>query len=103
MIREDRRHALCMAVDCRWAEFLRTRCEVGRDGKTANERLKGKSVKVQGISFAEGVFRVGGPLGKLTCMWEDGVYLGSEDTTRGGRRKKQKHSVAHEDGPEDGA
>ena len=29
------------------AGFLRTRFEVGRDGKTANERLKGKSAKVQ--------------------------------------------------------
>ena len=67
-----------------WAGFLRTRFEVGRDGKTANERLKVKSAKVQGISFAEGVFRVGAPLGKSTCMWVDGVFLGIEDTT--GRR-----------------
>ena len=67
-----------------WAGFLSTRFEVGRDGKTANERLKVKSAKVQGISFAEDVFRVGAPLGKSTCMWEDGVFLGIEETT--GRR-----------------
>ena len=53
------------------AGFLLTRFEVGRDGKTAYERLKGKSAKVQGIAFAEGILwkrkRAGGPLGKLTC------------------------------------
>ena len=63
------------------AGFFWTRFEVDRDGKTANERLKGKSAKVHGMSFADGVFRVGGPLGKSTCMWEDDVYLGIEDTT----------------------
>ena len=77
------------------AGFFWTRFEVGRDGKTANERLKVKSAKVQGISFAEGVLRVGGPLGKSTCMWEDGVYLGIEEITGGGRREEQKHSVAN--------
>ena len=58
-----------------WAGFLRMRFVVGRDGKTANERLKVKSAKVQGISFAEGVFR--------------------------GRRGEQRHRVAQEHGPED--
>jgi hypothetical protein len=60
-----------------YAAFLLTRCEVGKDGKTAYERLKGKKAKVQGMEFGEGVMwkrrREGGPLGKLTCMWEDGV------------------------------
>ena len=63
----------------------RTRFEVGRDGKTAYERLKGKSAKVQDMAFAEGILwkrkRAGGPLGKLTCMWEDGIYLGIKATT----------------------
>ena len=67
------------------AGFLLTRFEVGRDGKTAYERLKGKSAKVQGMAFAEGILwkrkRAGGPLGKLTCMWEDGIYLGVKATT----------------------
>ena len=62
------------------AVFLLKRFEVGRDGKTAYERLRGKSAKVQGMAFAEGFLwkrkRAGGPLGKLTCMWEDGIYLG---------------------------
>ena len=64
------------------AGFLLTRFEVGRDGKTAYERLKGKSAKVQGMAFAEGILwkrkRAGGP---LTCMWEDGVYVGVKATT----------------------
>ena len=67
------------------AGFLLTRYEVGRDVKTAYERLKGKSAKVQGMAFAEGTLwkrkRAGGPLGKLTCMWEDGIYLGVKATT----------------------
>ena len=61
-----------------------------------------KSAKVQGISFAEGVLRVGAPLGKSTCMWVDGVYLGIEDPTGGEVVVwEQKHRVAHELGLED--
>ena len=49
------------------AGFLLTRFEVGRDGNTAYERLKGKSAKVQGMAFAEGILwkrkRAGGPSG----------------------------------------
>ena len=67
------------------AGFLLTRFEAGRDGKTAYERLKGKSAKVQGMSLAGRIWwkmkRTGGPLGKLTCMWEDGIYLGVKATT----------------------
>ena len=67
------------------AGFLLKRFEVGRDGKTAYERLRGKSAKVQGMAFAEGFLwkrkRAGGPLGKLTCMWEDGIYLGVKART----------------------
>ena len=50
------------------AGFLLTSFEVGRDGKTAYERLKGKSAKVQAVACAEGIMwkrkRAGGPLGK---------------------------------------
>ena len=52
------------------AGFFLTSCEVGQDGRTAYERLKGKSAKVQGTVFAEGILRkrkrAGRPLGKLT-------------------------------------
>ena len=67
------------------AGVLLKRVEIGRDGKTAYERLKGKSAKVQGMAFAEGFLwkrkRAGGPLEKLTCMWEDGIYLGVKART----------------------
>ena len=68
-----------------YAAFLLTRGEVGKDGKTAYERSRGKEAKIQGFEFGEGVLwkrrREGGPLGKLTCMWEDGVFLGVKGTT----------------------
>ena len=68
-----------------YAGWLLTRCEVGRDGKTAYERIKGKRAKLHGMEFGEGVLwkrrREGGPLGKLTCMWDDGVYLGVKGST----------------------
>jgi hypothetical protein len=62
-----------------------SRAEVGADGKTGYERCKGKVAKLPGMEFGEGVLwkrrREGGPLGKLTCMWEDGIYLGMKGTT----------------------
>ena len=39
-----------------YAGWLITRCQVGRDGKTAYERVKGKRAKIQGLEFGEGVF-----------------------------------------------
>ena len=63
-----------------YAALLVNRFEVGHDGKTAFERCKGKKAKMLGIEFGEAVLwkrkPAGGALGKLTCMWEDGVYLG---------------------------
>ena len=63
-----------------YASLLLNRFEVGRDGKTAYERCKGKPAKTLGIEFGEVILwkrkPSGGALGKLTCMWEDGVYLG---------------------------
>ena len=59
--------------------------EIGKDRKTAYERLKGKKAKVQGLEFGEGVLwkrrPEGGPLGKLTCMWNDGVFMGVKGST----------------------
>ena len=49
------------------AGFLLMRIEVGRDGKTACEKLKGKSAKVQGMAIAENERRT---LGKQACVWE---------------------------------
>ena len=68
-----------------YAGWLLTRAEVGADGKTAYERSRGKEAKLPGVEFGEGVLwkrrREGGPLGKLTCMWEDGVFLGVKGST----------------------
>ena len=54
-----------------------TRAQVGMDGKTAYERSRGRMAKLPGMDFGEGVMwkrrREGGPLGKLTCMWDDGI------------------------------
>ena len=38
-----------------YASYLLNRLEVGKDGKTAYERSKGKSAKVTGIEFGEAV------------------------------------------------
>ena len=63
-----------------YSAFLLNRFEMGHDGKTAYERLKGKKAKVLGIAFGEMVnWRTKpttGLLGKLDSMWDDGVYLG---------------------------
>ena len=56
------------------------RFEVGQDGKTSYERLKGKKAKACGIGFAEGILfkikekREG--TGKLEIRWRVGIYLG---------------------------
>ena len=68
-----------------YAAHLVNRGEVGHDGKTPYERLKGKPGRTQGMEFGEGVLwkrkAEGGPLGKLTCLWDDGVFLGVKPTT----------------------
>jgi hypothetical protein len=68
-----------------YAGHLLTRAEVGADGKTAYERSRGTLAKLTGVEFGEGVLwerrREGGPLGKLTCMWEDGIFLGVKGST----------------------
>ena len=67
------------------SSYLPNRLEVGRDGKTSSERLKGKKARVQGIEFGEAVLfkrlTVGGGLGKLSIMWEDGIFLGVKGST----------------------
>jgi hypothetical protein len=63
-----------------YAGHLLNRFEVSQDGKTAYERLKGKSARTLGIEFGESVLwkrrAVGGALAKATCLWEDGIFLG---------------------------
>ena len=63
-----------------YAAVLLNRMEVGKDGKTAFERCKGRRARTLGIEFGEGVLwkrkPIGGALGKFSCVWDDGVYLG---------------------------
>ena len=63
-----------------YASHLLNRFEVGHDGKTAYERCKGKKAKTLGIEFGEAILwkrqAIGGALAKMSCLWEDGVYLG---------------------------
>ena len=65
-----------------YAAHLLNRFEVGHDGKTAYERSKGKTAKSMGIELGEAVLwkrkPAGGALGKLTVLWNEGVYLGRE-------------------------
>ena len=62
------------------AACLLNRFEVGRDGRTAYERCKGKPARTSGIEFGELILwrkkREGSHLGKLTSLWNEGVCLG---------------------------
>ena len=67
---------ICYIVE--YAGVLLNRFEVGVDGRTAYERNKGSKVTTLGIG--EAVLwrrkKVGGAIGKLTSLWEDGIFLG---------------------------
>ena len=53
---------------------------MGKDGKTAYERLRGKKSKVLGFEFGESIhFRripLQGRLGKLDSLWQTGLFVG---------------------------
>jgi hypothetical protein len=63
-----------------YASVLLNRYMVGKDGKTAYERLKGKASKMLGFEFGETVnFRRVAPpgrLAKLDSLWRRGVFVG---------------------------
>ena len=73
------RHPI-MAWMTEYASVLLNRCEIGKDGKTAYERMKGKKATVLGIEFGEQVhmkrFPTNQRLNKLSIMWNDAVFLG---------------------------
>ena len=54
------------------------RYEVGRDGKTPYERLRGKQSRLIGLEFGEKVNfrRTGTRMAKFDSLWSDGVFLG---------------------------
>ena len=62
----------------RWAAMAISRFRVGKDGKTAYERLKGKKSKALGLEFGEELLwkrrAERGALGKMAIMWERGVF-----------------------------
>ena len=68
-----------------YASYTLNRMEVGNDGKTAYERIKGKKAKVMGVAFGEKVLwkrrLARGGLGKLCNLWEDAIFLGAKGTT----------------------
>ena len=62
-----------------YAAHLLNRLEVGKDGKTANERAKGKKAKVLGVEFGEKLLykvRVGSKMEKMRPRW-DGIMVSS--------------------------
>ena len=81
-----------------YSAVLLNRYEVGHDGKTAYERLRGKKSKVLGVEFGEAVqwrkIIKGERQNKLDTVWDDGVYAGHKTVsgesiiaTKGGFRK----------------
>ena len=90
-VKIDATHSIWLWI-AEHAGFLLTRSEVGRDGKTAYERLKGKSAKVQGMAFAEGILwekkRSGGPLGR---GWH--LFMCQSDNGGGHRGKSERRVV----------
>ena len=82
-------HRLQTKVDCReriiafipeYAAYLMNRLEVGKDGKTVYERIKGKKPTVLGIEFGEKLLYkvrpVGSKLEKINSRWEHGIFVG---------------------------
>ena len=62
------------------ASYLMNRLEVGRDGKTAYERIRGKRASVLGLEFGEKVLFMkkekGKTLAKLRSKWDYGIFVG---------------------------
>ena len=62
-----------------YASYLLNRQAVGKDGKTAYERCKGKSTKVLGIEFGEKLLYKVKPKDKnekINSRWEFGIFIG---------------------------
>ena len=62
-----------------YASYLINRLEVGRDGKTAYERTKGKSASVLGLEFGEKLLwrkKAQAKLDKINSRWDFGIFAG---------------------------
>jgi hypothetical protein len=63
-----------------YAAYLLNRLEVGKDGKTAWERSRGKSGNVMGIEFGEKVMykkKKRDKSAKIDARWEKGIFVGA--------------------------
>jgi hypothetical protein len=62
-----------------YAAYLLNRLEVGKDGKTATERNRGKSLTVMGVEFGEKVMykkKAEKMASKIEPRWEKGIFVG---------------------------
>ena len=64
-----------------YVAYVQCRLEVGQDGKTAYERVKGKSATVLGVEFCEKLLwkkakKRSGKMEKLKPQWEYGISVG---------------------------
>ena len=62
-----------------YSVYLMNRLEVGKDGKTAYERVKGKKATVLGIEFGEKLLykvKIKDKLEKINSRWEFGIFVG---------------------------
>ena len=62
-----------------YASYLVNKLEVGKDGKTAWERSRGKRGVVMAVEFGEKVLwrvKQSGKLAKMSPKWELGVFVG---------------------------
>ena len=72
-----------MAVACRHGRM--DDVEGRRGSRREDEKCKGRHARPPGMEFGEAVLRKrrreGGPLGKPSCVWDDGIFLGVKGTT----------------------
>ena len=62
-----------------YAAYLVSRLEVGKDGKTAYERVRGKLARILGLEFGEKLMFKLKPklkMEKINPRWEHGIFLG---------------------------
>ena len=61
-----------------YAAYVLNRLEVGKDGKTAYERARGKKATVVGLEFGEKIFwrkKKGDKMAKRRSKWAYGIFL----------------------------
>jgi hypothetical protein len=64
---------------CDYTGYMMSRMEVGRDGKTPYERVKGKKAEVIGLEFGERFLwkhPPGKTMDKISARWSQGLFVG---------------------------